>query len=85
MNEDLKAIYSVIVYWWGFMKDKYPKGMNDEDVSEWIDKTEKQIKEIEKDDMGLAWLYRKIGLTCCDFILKKQAERQGKKDVWKPK
>lgn len=82
MEEDLKAIYSVIVYWWGFMKDKYPKGMTDEEISKWIDDVDKKDKEIRKDDLGLAWLYRHIGITVADFITKKQAERQGKKVEW---
>lgn len=82
MDEDLKAIYSVIVYWWGFVKDKYPKGMTDKEISTWLDETEAKQKEIQKDDKGLAWLYRHIGIDVVDFITKKQAEREGKEVEW---
>ena len=82
MDEDLKAIYSVIVYWWGFIKDKYPTGMTDNEIQNWIKQTDIKSKEIKKDDSGLAWLYRKIGIDVCDFITRKQAERQGKEVEW---
>lgn len=81
-EEDLKAIYSVIVYWWGFCKDTYPKSLNDDEVSKWIDECEKKQKEMQKDDKGLAWLYRRMGIIIMDFCLKKQQERKGKKVEW---
>lgn len=83
MDEDLKAIYSVIVYWWGFMKDRYPKGMNDKDVESWLETTEAKSKEIESDDEGLAWLFRQIGIKCVFFITQKQKERKGETVDWK--
>ena len=82
MNEDLKAIYSVIVYWWGFVKDKYPKGMSTEEIVNWTNETDEKSKEIEKDDKGLAWLFRHIGIDVADFITKKQAESEGKEVEW---
>lgn len=82
MEEDLKAIYSVIVYWWGFMKDKYPKGLSDKDIEVWLEETEAKSKEIKKDDPGLAWLYRNIGIKCADFITRKQKERKGEQVEW---
>lgn len=82
-SEDLKAIYSVVVYWWGFCKEMYVKPLpSDDEISDWIDACEKKQKEMQKDDVGLAWLYRRMGIVVMDFCLKKQQERKGRKVEW---
>lgn len=82
MEEDLKAIYSVIVYWWGFIKDKYPTGLSEDEIRKFIKDSDKQIAEMKKDDNGLAWLYCHIGITVSDFIERKGRERKGEKVEW---
>ena len=45
-------------------------------------RTRNHSLNLEKDDKGLAWLFRHIGITVADFISKKEQERKGKEVDW---
>lgn len=80
--DDLKAIYSVIVWNWQFIKEYYLKNNTTDDISHWIDVVESKHREILKDDVKLAWLFRKMAMVSLEFLSKAVDEKNGAKNVW---